>query len=131
MAKVVSINGRNPMLPDCHNPCSEAKPDENKQVYGCGTCKAQGHRLLPENEIICGSCSAPSSFMWFEQDKKPVDNAKRLPRLAVSKEDHLDHYVCRRCSFTRFHLHPSGTLTCYRCRHAASYKWWWPEGELA
>lgn len=106
-----------------HKPCPAAKPDADKRVYACGNCDEQGHRLLPENEIICGNCSAPSAFVWIEPEKKRADDAKRRPRLKRSLKDMLDNLVCRKCSFNNFHLHQSGTLTCYRCRHAVSYVW--------
>lgn len=101
------------------------------QVYECGRCNEQAHRLMEDNDIICGSgmCNALSQFCWYEPDKKPVDFVKREPRLKTAVVDKLPNYVCRRCGHNHFHLHKSGTITCYRCRHAASYKWWLPSEE--
>lgn len=121
MDKNTHINGNG-----LDTPCSAAQPDESKQVYGCGACQDQGHRLLPEGEIICGNCSAPSAFEHYVPEKPRGGDDKRVPRLKQSRVDLLDNYICARCSHNRFHLHPSGTVTCYRCRHAASYKWWNP-----
>jgi ribosomal protein L37AE/L43A len=104
-------------------------PDDEKKVYGCGVCQDQGHRLMEENEIICGKCTALSHFLHYEPHKKVADHAKRLPRLRTSMVDKLANYVCRRCSHNRFHLHQSGTITCYRCRHATAWKWWLPTDE--
>lgn len=104
-------------------------PDDEKQVYGCGKCKDQGHRLVEDYEIVCGQCTTLSEFLWYVPQKKVVDFKKREPRMKTSVVDKLVNYVCRRCGHNRFHLHQSGTLTCYRCRHAASWKWWLPEKE--
>ncbi len=104
-----------------------AAPDEDKRVYECGACKAQGHRLLKAGNIFCGNCEAPSAFIWYRPQKKALDHKKILPRLMKSRGDSVENYVCRRCRFNRFHLHPSGTITCYRCRHSASFKWTEPE----
>lgn len=104
-------------------------PDDEKQVYGCGACSDQGHRLVVENEIICGQCTALSHMLWYKPLKKRVDFKKNEPRMKTSTVDQLVNYVCRRCSHNRFHLHQSGTITCYRCRHATSWKWWLPSDE--
>jgi len=108
---------------------SPVDPDVSKQVYGCGYCEDQGHRLLPEGEIICGQCSKPSAFLHYEPEKLRAGDAKRMPKLMESRADRLDNYVCSKCRHNRFHLHPSGTVTCYRCRHAAAVKWWNPTEE--
>jgi len=99
------------------------------QVYGCGMCQHQGHRLMEDNDIICGSCicDALSQFCWYEPPEKPVDYKKRVPRLKTAVVDKRSNYVCRRCGHNHFHLHESGTITCYRCRHAVLWKWWLPK----
>lgn len=100
-------------------------------VYGCGQCQDQGHRLLEEGIIICGqlTCNAVSAFMWFVPLTPRVGDEKRKPRLKASINDGKNNLVCAKCSHNRFHLHPSGTLTCFRCKFTAAWKWWNPDGE--
>lgn len=101
-------------------------PPEGRQVYGCGNCDAQGHRLRPiaegdqDGEMFCGVCYTVSGFRHIE--RRPADFAKRRLRIKQSLEDGQDNLICGRCGFNRFHLHPTGTITCYRCRHAAANK---------
>ncbi len=125
MSNVVSINGS-------EIACPLAVPLPDKQVWGCGACQDQGHRLLPENEIICGICNAPSAFEHYEPETLRAGDDKRMPKLMQARVDKLDNFVCPRCRHNRFHLQQSGTLTCFRCRHAIAFKWWHPEtGEPA
>jgi len=124
MSIVVQINGSD------HPWSEEAKPDASKRVYGCGYCEDQGHRLFPDNTIECGQslCGAVSAFLWYVPSPAPID-VKRIPRTKESHVDKRDNLICPRCSHNRFHLHPSGTVTCYRCRHSVSHKWWLPTEE--
>ena len=113
------LNGVSPTVADI---------ESASQVYECGKCNAQGHRLMENSKIICGGvlCNALSQFCWYEPRKKPIDFKKREPRLRTAAVDKLPNWVCRRCGYNRFHLHKLGTISCYRCRHAISWKWWLP-----
>ena len=51
-------------------------PDEGKQVYGCGRCEAQGHRLLKEGLIQCGRCSLPSDFIWHDLGERRIGDER-------------------------------------------------------
>lgn len=104
----------------------QCRPDERKQVWGCGRCEGQGHRLLEDGAMECGQCCAESAFQHYVPEKKPIWYSKHPMRLVKSNSDGRDNYICGRCGFSRFHVQQSGTLTCYRCRHAVQFRWWNP-----
>jgi len=119
MGDVVRLNNKEP------------KVEEPKQVYGCGDCEDQGHRLLEDGEIVCGhpECGTESAFLHYEPEVLRVGEAHGMMRLLKSRADNLDNYVCPKCRGNRFHLHPSGSITCFRCRHSVPFKWWHPGNE--
>lgn len=119
MGDVVRMNGREPT------------PEEPKQVYGCGACEDQGHRLLEDGAIYCGhpDCGAESSFLHYEPEHLRVGEHYGMMQLRKSVVDQQENYVCPKCRGNRFHLHPSGTITCFRCRQSVPFKWWHPGNE--
>lgn len=104
-------------------------------VYCCGSCPTQGFRLLPDSDcsIICGNgdCEVLNAFRWHEPKGITNYEKKRRPRLRKSVQDGTECFGCARCGYLYWHLHPTGTITCYRCRHAASYKHYDPTERVA
>jgi len=118
-------------FPDEHNghdvSVAVVTPDPEHMAYECGTCQCQAWMLFEDGLIKCGSCQVVSQMMWREGRS----STSRPPKLRFSRLLNQESFACPRCSYNGFHLHGSGTITCYRCRHSVSFRSFNPGEEEA
>lgn len=111
-------------------PGDNVAPFPEQLVYGCGSCGAQGHRVLEDSILKCGQCGSESALCWYEPEHRHPQHEQRVPHIMDSREYGDINYVCRGCRNNKFHLHESGTITCYRCKKSITFRHWNPTDEV-